>query len=169
MHQNAQHLEPDELSEQGIECVRRELRVPTRADLLVSECGLCYHKSMNALAIALSVLMGIQAIFQALLAAGVPWGRAAWGGQHEVLPTGFRIGSVFSALFFVFAILAALSRGDVIGLFTRGLTTVFFWIYTIYFGIGIVMNAVSRSRIERVWAPFAAVMFVLSLLLLIRG
>lgn len=86
-----------------------------------------------------------------------------------MLPTGFRVGSVFSALFFVLAILITLSRGDVIGLFARGLTTVFFWIYTIYFGMGIVMNALSRSKIERVWAPFVAAMFVLSLLLLIRG
>jgi hypothetical protein len=124
---------------------------------------------MIALAIALSALVGVQVIFHALLAAGVPWGRAAWGGQHEVLPTGFRIGSVFSALFFVFAILIALSRGDVISLFGRGLTTVFFWIYTIYFGIGTVMNALSRSKIERVWVPVVAVMFVLSLFLLIRG
>ena len=124
---------------------------------------------MIALAIALSALMGVQVIFQALLAAGVPWGRAAWGGQHEVLPTGFRFGSVFSALFFVFAILVALSRGDVISLFGRELTTVFFWIFTIYFGIGIAMNAFSRSKIERIWAPVLAVMFVLSLLLLIRG
>jgi hypothetical protein len=124
---------------------------------------------MIAVAIALSALMGVQVIFQGLLAAGVPWGRAAWGGQHQVLPTGFRIGSVFSALFFAFAILITLSRGDVISLFGRGLTTVFFWIYTIYFGIGIVMNALSRSKIERVWVPVVGVMFVLSLLLLIRG
>ena len=113
--------------------------------------------------------MGIQVIFQALLAAGVPWGRAAWGGQNDVLPTGYRIGSVLSALFFIFAILITLSRGDIIGFFGYGLTTVFFWIFTIYFGIGIVMNAFSRSRIERIWAPIVAVMFVLSLLLLIRG
>jgi hypothetical protein len=124
---------------------------------------------MTAVAIVLSAFMGIQVIFQALLSAGVPWGRAAWGGKHEVLPTGFRIGSVFSALFFVFAILTTLSRGEVISLFGSGLTTVFFWIYTIYFGIGIAINALSRSKIERVWAPVSAVMFVLSLLLLIRG
>jgi hypothetical protein len=124
---------------------------------------------MIALSIALSVLMGVQVVFQTLLAAGVPWGRAAWGGQHAVLPTGFRIGSVFSALFFGFSMLVTLSRGEVISLFGRGVTTVFFWIYTIYFGIAIVMNALSRSKIERVWAPVVAVMFVLSLLLLIRG
>ena len=124
---------------------------------------------MIALAITLSALMGVQVIFQALLAAGVPWGRAAWGGQHEVLPTGLRFGSVFSALFFAFAVFVTLSRGDVIGLLGHGLTTVFFWIYTIYFGIGIFMNALSRSKIERVWAPVLVVMFVLSLLLLIRG
>jgi hypothetical protein len=36
-------------------------------------------------------------------------------------------------------------------------------------GTDIVMNALSRSKIERLWAPVVAVMFVLSLFLLIRG
>ena len=124
---------------------------------------------MNMVAVALSILMGIQVIFQLLLAAGVPWGRAAWGGQHKVLPAGYRIGSLFAALFFVFAILITLSRGGIIRLFGLGMSTVFFWIYTIYFGIGIVMNAISRSKVERIWAPVVAAMFVLSLLLLIRA
>jgi hypothetical protein len=74
-------------------------------------------------------------------------------------PTPYRIGSVFSALFFVLSILVTLSRGDIISLFDSGLTTVLFWIYTIYFGIGIFMNAFSRSKIERLWAPIVTVMF----------
>ncbi len=38
------------------------------------------------------------AAFQVALAAGAPWGAAAWGGAKKgVLPTEFRIGSVISA------------------------------------------------------------------------
>jgi hypothetical protein len=43
-------------------------------------------KLVTVMAIALAVLMGVMVVFQMLLVAGVPWGRAAWGGQNEVLP-----------------------------------------------------------------------------------
>ena len=49
---------------------------------------------------------------RALLVAGAPLGRFAWGGQHEVLPTGHRIGSVVSiALYAGFAVLILQAAG----------------------------------------------------------
>jgi hypothetical protein len=47
------------------------------------------------------------AVFQLLLAAGAPFGEAAWGGTTEgQLPTGLRIGSAISIV--VYAVAAAL-------------------------------------------------------------
>lgn len=37
------------------------------------------------------------AAFQLLLALGVPWGRAAWGGAHDRLPAALRVASALSA------------------------------------------------------------------------
>lgn len=47
------------------------------------------------------------AAFQTALAAGAPWGAAAWGGDHHgTLPVGYRLGSAGSA-----AVLATLGLG----------------------------------------------------------
>jgi hypothetical protein len=40
------------------------------------------------------------AVFQIALAAGAPLGRFAWGGAHERLPAGFRLGSLASILIY---------------------------------------------------------------------
>jgi hypothetical protein len=122
---------------------------------------------MTAIAIALTSLLGFLVIFQILLALGFPLGKAAWGGQHKVLPTKLRIASGISVAVFIFAILIVLSKAEIITLFATTLSTVVLWILTVYFGIGIVMNAISRSKIERIWAPVVAAMCLLSLLMLI--
>lgn len=66
---------------------------------------------------ACAILAGL-AIFQILLAAGAPFGRYAWGGQHErVLPTRLRIASLSSVLIYVLVALVLLRR---VGLITSG-------------------------------------------------
>ncbi|WP_100813256.1 hypothetical protein [Microbacterium lacus] len=78
-------------------------------------------------AIALSVVLVGLAAFQLALALGAPWGHFAWGGQHRVLPTGVRIGSVV---------------------------------------LGIILNAISRSKPERyTMVPVVIGLAVLSLLI----
>ena len=46
---------------------------------------------------------------------------------------------------------------------------VFLWFTAIYFGIGIIMNAISRSKIERIWSLYSAVLCVLLIILLTQG
>lgn len=105
------------------------------------------------------------AVFQVVLALGAPWGRAAWGGAHERLPTGLRIASVFAALFWMAAAVAMLARAghEVIPLPTIG-----DWLPWTLFGflvLGTLMNLASRSRLERlIQSPIAAVLAVLCLL-----
>lgn len=100
-----------------------------------------------ALTVAL-VLLAALAVLQVLVALGLPLGHFVWGGQHEILPTGFRIGSTGSVV--VHAAMAALllSRAGVIagdGTFVRVAT----WSLFGYFVLGILMNAISRSEPER--------------------
>ena len=49
-------------------------------------------------AVVACVLLAALAVFQLLLVAGRPLGRFAWGGRHEVLPRGLRIGSAVSVV-----------------------------------------------------------------------
>ncbi len=120
---------------------------------------------MTAAVLAL-VLLAALAVFQGLLVAGLPLGRFAWGGQHEVLPVGFRIGSVGSiALYAVFAVLILAAAGSV-ALLPDGFVAVAIWVLTGYFVLGIGMNAISRSRPERlVMTPVVALLAAACLVL----
>src|SRR5687768_9176839 len=103
---------------------------------------------MGLAVLAVVVLAGL-AVFQALLVAGQPLGRFAWGGQHDVLPTGLRLGSAVSiALYAAFAVLM-LSAADTLDVLPTGFVDVAIWVLTGYFTLGIAMNAISRSRPER--------------------
>ncbi|MFJ4030350.1 hypothetical protein ACIPWF_23440 [Paenarthrobacter sp. NPDC089989] len=120
--------------------------------------------------LACIVLAGL-AIFQAALAAGVPWGRLAWGGQHVVLPGRLRIGSVVSIGLYVLFGYTALAKAHLLpALVSEPFTAVFCWVLTAYFGVGVVMNAISRSRPERfVMTPVALVLAMLYLVLSLGG
>jgi hypothetical protein len=117
-------------------------------------------------AVVALVLLAALAVFQGLLVAGAPLGRFAWGGQHEVLPAGFRIGSVVSiALYAAFAVLILQAAGT-LSLLPPGFVAVAIWVLTGYFLLGIGMNAISRSRPERlVMTPVVAILALACLVL----
>ncbi|MDI2098304.1 hypothetical protein [Ruicaihuangia caeni] len=118
-------------------------------------------------AVAFVAVIGLLTLFQAALALGAPWGRAAWGGQHAgVLPTGYRIGSAVSILVYGFIAVIALARADVVDVLPDGFAQVAMWVVFGFLALGVVMNAISRSRIERaVMTPVALVLAVLALLI----
>ena len=88
-------------------------------------------------------------------------GRFVWGGQHEVLPPGLRIGSALSVVLYagMAAALMARSAGR------EGALVVIVWVLVGYFTLGIVVNSVSRSSSERsVMTPACTVLAGCSLL-----
>ena len=105
------------------------------------------------------VLLGGLAVLQTALIAGAPLGRFAWGGQHAVLPSRLRIGSAIAiALYVVFAAVM-LQRAGAVDVLPAGPTAVALWVLTGYFALGVLVNAVSRSRSERsVMTPVSAVL-----------
>jgi hypothetical protein len=113
-----------------------------------------------------AVLLGGLAVFQLLLIAGAPLGRFAWGGQHVVLPTNLRISSgVAIALYAVFGVVMLQAAGAVT-VFPRGVVGVAIWVLTAYCAVGVAMNALSRSRAERLlMTPVVLVLAVLCLVL----
>ncbi|UYN91544.1 MAG: hypothetical protein KIT70_09300 [Anaerolineales bacterium] len=104
--------------------------------------------------LAVAILAGL-AVFQAMLAAGRPLGRFAWGGQHDVLPQNLRTGSLVSILLYAVFAVIILERARLLSL---GFSTPSFaiWALAIYFTLGVFMNAISRSKPERnVMTPVA--------------
>jgi hypothetical protein len=95
------------------------------------------------------VLLGCLAVLQVLLAGGRPLGRFAWGGQHEVLPTGLRIGSAVSVVLYALMALLIVQAAGRLAVLPDAVAGVGIWVLTGYFALGVVMNGVSRSRPER--------------------
>jgi hypothetical protein len=94
-------------------------------------------------AVVVWVLLAALAVFQLALVAGAPLGRFAWGGGSTVLPTRLRVGSAVSVL--IYAVIAWVVAEAV----REGGSDIGIWVLTAYFALGVVMNAASRSRSER--------------------
>ena len=95
--------------------------------------------------------------FQIALAAGAPWGAAAWGGANPgVLPRGLRVSSAGSGLVYVLLAVAARSTLMPAQMRRRLLTVASGGMV-----VGTVMNLASKSNIERtLWTPVAAALAV---------
>ncbi|MBG6237104.1 hypothetical protein IWX78_000047 [Mycetocola sp. CAN_C7] len=119
-----------------------------------------------AAAVIVCLILAALAVFQALLIAGRPLGRFAWGGQHDVLPRNLRIGSAISIMLYaVFAILV-LERVGVANMLPDAVAEVGVWILTAYFVLGIILNGISRSKPERnVMTPVCIVLAALCLII----
>lgn len=118
-------------------------------------------------AIIFCVLLGAPAIFQLALALGAPLGRFAWGGGHERLPTGFRIGSVIAIAIYALLAAIALERAGLVRVFPdTSIASIGIWISLAYLGLGIPMNAISRSKPERyTMTPLVIVLVALVLVI----
>jgi hypothetical protein len=111
---------------------------------------------INVAAVVVTVLLAALAVFQVALVAGAPLGRFAWGGGAVVLPTALRIGSAVSVV--SYAVIAWLVWRAVAQPEDAG---PWMWVLTAFFGLGVVMNAASRSRPERlVMTPVVLVLAV---------
>lgn len=111
------------------------------------------------------LLLGLS-VFQLLLIAGLPIANFAWGGAHRVLPKRLRVASVTSiALYAIFAVFI-LSRASVMEVIENDTVLTYgMWIFTGYFFLGVFMNAISRSKKERLlMTPIALVLAMLFLL-----
>lgn len=118
-------------------------------------------------AVVFVAVLAMLALFQLALALGAPWGRFAWGGRHPgTLPTGFRIASAFSILVYGFIAVLALDRAGMLDVFPEGFSRIGIWVVFAYLALGVVMNAISRSKPERyLMTPVALVLAVLALLI----
>jgi hypothetical protein len=101
-------------------------------------------------AIIAVVLFTGMSIFQLLLVLGLPYGRLAYGGKYEKLPSKMKITSLIGIVIFIFASLSVLERAEIIIIFNNLMfVTVFVWIIAVYLAFITFMNAVSKSKWEK--------------------
>lgn len=112
--------------------------------------------------IVATVLYAAIVVFQVALAAGAPWGRASYGGQHEgVLPTHYRVSSAVAAVVWtLLALCVARYAGmPVWAPLPDPALPVVIWVVVGLTVVSVVLNAVTRSRIERaIWLPASALL-----------
>ena len=123
-----------------------------------------------AAVVACSILAAL-AVFQLCLALGAPWGRFAWGGQHDgPLPTRLRVGSVVSIVLYALFAVVILDRADMVQVLPDAVSGVGIWVLVAYLALGVVMNGISRSRSERaVMTPVSLVLAVCALIVAVGG
>jgi hypothetical protein len=117
---------------------------------------------MEIAAVTAAVSLATIGIFQLALALGAPLGRAAWAGRHPgVLPTNLRVASAVAAVVYPLMIVLVLaSAGLIDDGWVPGSGAVTMWLLTGFFALGVLANAASRSRPERIWAPVSLVVAV---------
>ncbi len=114
--------------------------------------------------IAVSLIV-IVILFQLLLAAGVPWSKASMGGKYPgKYPTKMRFIAIINALILLFfiAIILAESGFDFDSL--KSISGIGIWVVTAFFLISTVMNSITPSKIERIWAPVSFITFIACLI-----
>ena len=116
-------------------------------------------------AVVFTVLLALLAAFQIALIAGAPIGRFAWGGQDRVLDPRKRVGSVVAVVLYVGFAVLALTRAGVLFDAGEALPVVIaMWAVFGYLVLGVLLNALSRSRAERfVMTPVSLLLAILAL------
>ncbi len=117
-------------------------------------------------AILASTVLAALMCFQLLLVAGLPLGRAAWGGEHRVLPGNLRWGSLAAVAILGLAAWVVLARA---GLVSPGAASkairIATWVFGGYFALNTVMNVLSGSPPERyAMTPVSAILVACFLL-----
>ncbi len=100
--------------------------------------------------IVAAAVLGLLMCFQTLLAAGFPFGAAAWGGQHRALPAKLRwaslaaVGTLAAAAWVVLAGAGLVAPGS-----EPTAVRVAIWVFAAYFAFNTLANAASKNPPER--------------------
>lgn len=111
-----------------------------------------------------SIFVGILILFQLCLAAGLPWGAASMGGKFPgVYPRTMRFVAVINAMVLFTLSCIVLIEAGVFFIEYRFISSIGIWLVVCYYFLGTILNSITPSKIERIWAPIAAILFFTSL------
>jgi hypothetical protein len=120
---------------------------------------------MSVAAVVFGVATLVVVCFQLALAAGAPWGEYAMGGRTPGrFPPAMRVAAVVQAIVLAVPALVVLDKGGVVALGWTASLPWLAWIPVIVSLLSVVMNAATRSPVERrLWLPVAIVMLLSSI------
>lgn len=112
------------------------------------------------------VLSIVLIFFQAGLALGMPWGAASMGGKFPgKYPPKMRIVALVNIVILLAFLVIILAKAELYFNAIKPAANYLIWFCTAFFGIGTILNTITPSKIERVWAPVALVQFICCLIL----
>jgi membrane-associated HD superfamily phosphohydrolase len=105
-------------------------------------------------------------IFQICLAAGLPWGAASMGGKFPgKYPTKMRLVAIINIVILSLIAIIVLSRAGLILPKLLPFSKMTIWVVVLFYIAGTIMNTITPSKIERVWAPIALMQLVTSIMI----
>ena len=118
-------------------------------------------------AAATAVVVG----FQFALALGAPWGAYAMGGSTPgQYPPPMRLLAAVLGLVLILVALVVLASAGVVDVPLISAQPWLIWVIVVLSAVGLVLNALSRSAVERrTWVPVTIVMLVSSTVVAIAG
>ena len=115
-------------------------------------------------ALIFTALTVIVILFQACLAAGLPWGKASMGGKYPgKYPCKMRLFAIINMTILVFIALIVLSRADLLLPGMMPFSKIAIWVVAVFFLAGTIMNIITPSKIERIWAPVTLLQLITSI------
>jgi hypothetical protein len=117
-------------------------------------------------AIAAAIVLGCLVVFQLLLAAGLPLGRAAWRGEYRVLPSRLRWASLAAAGVLGVAAWVVLARAGVVAPGPEPIAILAAtWIFAGFFFLNALGNITSQSKVERYVMTFVVLFLGVSFII----
>ena len=121
--------------------------------------------SARLAALIFAGLTAVVMLFQLALALGAPWGAYAMGGTFPgVFPPVMRVAALVQIALLAVLALTILARGGVVRVPSRRAVHILAWLVTGFMAVGVVLNIITPSSMERmIWAPVAVILFASSL------
>lgn len=119
-------------------------------------------------AIVYSIFNSLVVLFQLALALGLPWGAASMGGKFPgKYPPAMRGVALLNAILLLFLNLLVLEFAGITAYLPNSWGENGMWAVLVFMAIGTLLNSITPSKIERIWAPVAFIQFLSCLWLLI--
>ncbi|MCF1713260.1 hypothetical protein L0U88_01300 [Flavihumibacter sp. RY-1] len=116
---------------------------------------------MAALVFTLATLLVV--LFQLCLAIGLPWGAASMGGKFPgKYPSKMRWVAILNAIVLLVLIMIVVIRAGLVFPELLFYSSIAIWVVVLFALVGTILNSITPSKIERIWAPVALIQLISS-------
>lgn len=119
-------------------------------------------------AVVFIALTTVVILFQGCLAAGAPWGQASMGGKYPgKYPPNMRVVAIINMLLLSFIAAIVLAEAGLLFQELKPISKIGIWVAVVFFGVATVLNTITPSKIERIWAPVALIQLIAAIIIAI--